>query len=123
LPEQRVYWNVQVVDALWNQVELVHRQSSLNGHQAHIDSDGRFRAVLSVEDPGVANWLDSGGHLKGLLIGRWYRSSSHPTPTLTKVKLAQLRDHLPPDTLMLTPVQRAEALRERRVGAQLRRRW
>jgi hypothetical protein len=123
LPEQLVYWNVQVVDALWNQVELVHRQSSLNGHQAQIDSDGRFRAVLSVEDPGVANWLDSGGHLKGMLIGRWYRSSSHPTPTLTKVKFAQLRDHLPPDTLMLTPAQRAEALRERRVGAQLRRRW
>jgi hypothetical protein len=123
LPEQLVYWNVQVVDALWNQVELVHRQSSLNGHQAQVDSDGRFRAVLSVEDPGVANWLDSGGHLKGMLIGRWYRSSSHPTPTLTKVKFAQLRDHLPPDTLMLTPEQRAEALRERRVGAQLRRRW
>lgn len=123
LPEQMVYWNIQVVDALWNQVELVHRQSSLNGHQAQVDSDGRFRAVLSVEDPGVANWLDSGSHLKGMLIGRWYRSSSHPTPTLTKVKFAQLRDHLPPDTLMLTPAQRAEALRERRVGAQMRRRW
>lgn len=123
LPEQLVYWNVQVVDALWNQVELVHRQSSLNGHQAHIDSDGKFRAVLSVEDPGVANWLDSGGNLKGMLIGRWYRSSSHPTPTLTKVKRADLHRHLPPDTLFVTPEQRAEALRTRRLGAQLRRRW
>lgn len=123
LPERHVYWNVQVVDALWNQVELVHRQSSLNGHQARLDGDGRFRAVLSVEDPGIANWLDSGGNLRGLLIGRWYRSSSHPTPTLTKVKFAELHRHLPADTPRITPAQRAEALRTRRIGAQLRRRW
>ncbi|MCY1447451.1 hypothetical protein D9M71_640730 [compost metagenome] len=112
-----------MVDALWNQVELVHRQSSLNGHQAHLDSDGRFRAVLSVEDPGIANWLDCGGNLRGMLIGRWYRSSSHPTPTLTKVKFAELHRHLPADTPRTTPAQRAEALRTRRIGAQLRRRW
>lgn len=123
LPEQHVYWNVQVVDALWNQVELVHRQSSLNGHQAHVDRDGRFRAVLAVEDPGVANWLDTGGNLRGMLIGRWYRSSSHPTPRLTKVLLSELHDHLPADTLRVSPEQRAEALRVRRIGAQLRRRW
>ena len=123
LPEQHVYWNVQVVDALWNQVELVHRQSSLNGHQAHVDRDGKFRAVLAVEDPGVANWLDTGGNLKGMLIGRWYRSSSQPTPRLTKVPVAELHRHLPADTLHITPEQRAEALRVRRIGAQLRRRW
>jgi len=123
LPEQRVYWNVQVIDALWNQIELVHRQTSLNGHQARIDSDGRFRAVLSVEDPGVHNWLDTGGHRKGMLIGRWYRCSSHPTPSLTRIKLADLRQHLPADTPAISAEERATMLRYRRVGAQLRRRW
>ncbi|MFP3408236.1 hypothetical protein SB757_26870, partial [Pseudomonas sp. SIMBA_065] len=92
-------------------------------HQAHVNGDGKFRAVLSVEDPGVANWLDTGGNLKGMLIGRWYRSSSHPTPILKKVKLADLDEHLPLDTLRVTPVERGEALRVRRIGAQLRRRW
>jgi hypothetical protein len=123
LPEQRVYWNVQVIDALWNQVELVHRQTSLNGHQAQIDSDGRFRSVLSLEDPGVHNWLDTGGHRRGMLIGRWYRCSSHPTPSLTKIKLTDLRRHLPADTPAISAEERAEALHHRRVGAQLRRRW
>lgn len=123
LPKSHVYWNIQVIDALWNQVELVHRQSSLNGHQAVLDSDGKFRAVLSVEDPGVANWLDSDGNLKGMLIGRWYRSSSHPVPKISKVKLAELVDHLPKDTRYLSPTERQAALRERRLGAQLRRRW
>ena len=41
-------------------VDWVNRQSSLNDAQAHIDSDGRFRAVISQQDPGVPNWLDKG---------------------------------------------------------------
>lgn len=123
LPEQRPYWNVQVIDALWNQVEYVYRQSSLNGLQAAIDPDGKFRAVLSHQDPGVANWLDSGGNLYGMLIGRWYRCSSHPTPTAKKVKFADLASHLPDITPRITPEGRAEALRKRRIGSQLRRKW
>lgn len=123
LPESHVYWNIQVVDALWNQVELVHRQSSLNGHQACLDTDGKFRAVVSAQDPGVANWLDTAGNLRGMLIGRWYRSSSHPTPSVTKVKLSELDHYLPADSPRVTAQQRQQALRTRRAGAQLRRRW
>jgi hypothetical protein len=123
LPEKRHYWNIQVADGLWNQVELVYRQSSLNGHQAAIDADGIFRAVLSAEDPGIHNWLDTGGNLYGSLIGRWYRCSSHPTPTVKKVPLKEVRQHLPATTPFITPEARGESLRERRIGAQLRRRW
>lgn len=123
LPQKRHYWNVQVIDGLWNQVELVYRNSSLNGHQAVVDADGKFRAVLSLQDPGVANWLDTGGNTYGMLIGRWYRCSSHPTPSLKKVKLEDLRQHLPASTPAFSAAQRAEQLRQRRIGAQLRRRW
>jgi hypothetical protein len=123
LPETRPYWNIQVIDALWNQVEIVYRQSSLNGHQARTDTDGKFRAVLSHRDPGVYNWLDTGGNLYGMLIGRWYRCSSQPTPTVTKVKLADLRAHLPACVTFATEEERAFMLRERRFGGQLRRRW
>lgn len=123
LPEEHVYWNVQVIDELWNQVDILHRHSSINGFTAHIGDHGTFCAVLSPEDPGVPNWLDTGGRHRGMLIGRWYRCSSHPVPTATKVPLAELRDHLPPTTPITTPDQRAQQLRARRVGAQLRRRW
>ena len=123
LPQSHVYWNVQVIDRLWNQVELLHSQSSLNGHQAHIDSDGKFRAVLCVSDPGVPNWLDTLGNLKGMLIGRWYRCSDHPVPTLKKIKLSELRQHLPADTPTTSAEERRKALSKRSLGAQLRRRW
>ena len=123
LPKSHVYWNVQVIDSLWNQVELVHVQSSLNGHQAQIDSDGRFRAVLSASDPGVPNWLDTLGNLRGMLIGRWYRCSDHPVPTLQKVKLSELRDYLPAGTPEMNAEERRRVLGKRSLGAQLRRRW
>lgn len=123
LPEKRPYWNVQVIDALWNQVDYVYRQSSLNGLQAAIDGDGKFRAVLSHRDPGIANWLDTGGNLYGMMIGRWYRCSDHPTPSVTKVKYADLQSALPDHAVRISPEDRAEALRKRRIGSQLRRKW
>lgn len=123
LPERRRYWNVQLNDELWNATEYVNRQSSLNGGQSHVDSDGRFRAVISLEDPGVPNWLDTAGYYKGTMIGRWFDCSSHPVPTLKKVSLAEVREHLPADTPTVTPQARIRDLRDRRIGAQMRRRW
>lgn len=123
LPANQKYWNVQLNDELWNAIEFVYRQSSLNGRQARLDSDGRFRAVIALEDPGVPNWLDPVGTAYGMLIGRWYAADSAPMPTLTPVPLAELRRHLPADTPVVTPKERARQLAERRLGAQLRRRW
>lgn len=123
LPGQRPYWNVQLNDELWNAIEFVYRQSSLNGHQARVDTDGRFRAVIAHVDPGVPNWLDPVGSRQGMLIGRWYGCSSNPLPTMTRVPFAELRRHLPADTPRVSAEERAKQLRARRLGAQLRRRW
>lgn len=112
-----------MIDAIWNQAESVHRQTSLNGAQACIDRDGRFRAVLAHRDPGLANWLDTAGNREGMLIGRWYRCSSQPTPVLLKVKFEELARLLPADAPHVTAAERQARLRERRLGAQLRRKW
>jgi hypothetical protein len=79
--------------------------------------------VLSPDDPGIHNWLDTGGNLFGSLVGRWYRCSAHPTPTVTKIRLQDLAQHLPRSTARMTREQREAQLRIRRIGAQLRRRW
>lgn len=123
LPANCKYWNVQINDELWNQVEFGYRQSSLNAHQAVLDADGKFRAVLALEDPGVPNWLDSGGHLRGMLVGRWHGADSYPMPTMKKVPFADIAKHLPADTPKVSAKERDAALRERNIGLQLRRRW
>ena len=123
LPKQQRYWNVQLNDVLWNAIEFIYRQSSLNGRQARLDKDGKFRAVISLTDPGVPNWLDPAGYTQGMLMGRWYAADSHPMPTLKRVPLAKVRDYLPAETPTMTAEQRGEQLRARRIGGQLRRRW
>ena len=123
LPDNPRYWNIQVNDPYFNAVEYVYRQASLNGHQARLDSDGKFRAVLSKTDPGVPNWLDSGDFTEGMLMGRWTQCDTAPLPELKRVKLADLRQHLPADTPVVSEAERREVLSKRRLGAQMRRRW
>ncbi|WP_233810145.1 DUF1214 domain-containing protein [Paraburkholderia sp. HP33-1] len=123
LPQTRRYWNVQLNDALFNALDYIDHQSSLNGVQAHVDEDGHFRAVIAHRDPGVINWLDTCGVNRGTAIGRWYGCSSEPVPTLKRVPLSELRDHLPAGTRFVEAGERERLLRARRIGAQLRRRW
>ena len=123
LPDERRYWNIQLNDELFNAIEYIHCQSSLNGHQAAIDGDGKFRAVIALEDPGVPNWLDPGGHRQGTAIGRWLECDSHPLPTIERLPLAELRSRLPADVPVIDPAERERRLRARVRGAQLRRRW
>jgi hypothetical protein len=123
IPKDCSYWNFQLVDDFWRSLEWVHRQSSLNGFTARLDGDGKFRAVVSIQDPGVPNWLDTVGRKTGMIYGRWTNSSSDIAPTVTKVKLTELRQHLPTDTPGVTAQERDATIRLRRKGAQLRRRW
>ena len=123
LPERVRYWSFLLTDDLFATIDWTHRQSSLNGHQARIDTDGHFRAVVAPRDPGVPNWLDTGGCLHGAIQGRWNQASSAPHPTLTRVALEDVRNHLPADTPVVTLEEREKVLRERRLGAQMRRKW
>ena len=123
LPEQVRYWNVQLNDMMWNTVDWMNHQSSLNGGQARIDSDGRFRAVIARADPGVPNWLDPGGIAEGSIMLRWTGASSGPEPRLTLIDEGAVRDHVPQDTPTITAAERQEQLRARRRAVQMRRRW
>jgi hypothetical protein len=123
LPKECRYWQALVGDDRFCTVDWVNRQSSLNDHQAQLDTDGRFRAVISKRDPGVPNWLDKADYPWGVIQIRWNLASNYPDPTVTKVPLAELRDHLPPDTPVVTPEQRVELLAARREAAQFRRIW
>jgi hypothetical protein len=123
LPRECRYWQALVGDDRFCTVDWVNRQSSLNDVQAHIDRDGRFRAVISRRDPGVPNWLDKGDYPWGIIQMRFFRADAYPVPTVVKVAHDELRSHLPQDTPVVTPAQRREQLRARREAAQLRRIW
>ena len=85
------------------------------GLHPHLNGEEHARSNL----PG--NWLDTHGNISGAIVGRWYDCSDHPEPSLTRVKIAEIRDTCIP-TRPLSVEERRAALLERSRGAQLRRR-
>ena len=95
------------------------RGASLNSSQARFDEDGSFTCVLSLEDPGVHNWLDPDGLARGFLFLRWAGLDPARVPervpalSTRLLPVAALREALPRETHWLTPDER-ERLRVQR---------
>ena len=111
------YWEVQLGDRWYQSLDYVNRPTTINDAQAVLDDDGVFRLVISPEDHGVANWLDTAGIADGYLTYRYNLPETAPVPTLTLLAATDLASHLPATTPRLTPDERAETQRERRRGA------
>ncbi len=112
VPEAR-YWAFQLCDLWFKSLDYANRQTSINGRQAHIDSDGLFRCVIAHEDPGVPNWLDTAGHLEGMIQYRFVWSETCPQPVARVVKFAEVRDGLPADTPLVDEDTRREIISRR----------
>ncbi|MEM7142319.1 MAG: DUF1214 domain-containing protein [Actinomycetota bacterium] len=115
-PPPCTYWGVQLGDRWYQSLDYIDRQSSLNDHQAVLDPDGVFRAVVAHEDPGFANWLDTGGCDGGSITYRWNQAEHDELARLRLVRLADL-DAALPTSPRVTSEARAETLRRRRAGA------
>ena len=123
VPDSYKYWSIILTNDLYETTDWYNNQSSLNDMQGLVDDDGVFRTVISARDPGVHNWLDISGYPTGAIQGRWFEASEKPMPTLRKVQLADVLEHLPETTRLVSPQQRAIALRNRRLAAQMRIIW
>jgi hypothetical protein len=113
-PPQGVYWSYSLGNPWWETIHYGRHQSSLNAHQAVVDSDGLVRVVVCGRDPGVANWLDTAGFSNGAMILRCVRTSSAPTPSSRVVAFDEIASALPTDTARVTADQRASVLERRR---------
>lgn len=113
-PPVGVYWSISLGNPWLETIHYGRHQSSLNGHQAVVDSDGIFRAVLAPTDPGVANWLDTAGHSNGAMLLRCVRTETAPVPSTRVVKADEVLVSLPADTTTITPAERASVIEARR---------
>lgn len=123
VPTKCQYRSMILTNEIYETTDWVNNQSSLNLDQAAPDSDGRLRIVVSRTDPGVKNWLDTAGHPRGVVQGRWTECNSQPMPATKVVKLKDLKQALPKDVETVTPDERQAMLRERRRAYQERPQW
>jgi hypothetical protein len=113
-PPEGLYWSFSLGNVWWETIDYGNRQSSLNGHQAVVDDDGKVRVVVAHQDPGAANWLDTGGHSEGAIILRCVRTVTAPVPTVEVVRFDRLAERLPTGTHRVSPSERAAVIQMRR---------
>jgi hypothetical protein len=90
LPPSR-FTNVMLWNVHMQTLEYRSRRSSLNSAQMVTDADGHYRIVISATDPGVPNWLDTGGHRRGTIFWRFLLPEHDPeTPRCRVVPVGQL---------------------------------
>jgi len=124
---QAAYLGFQLSDT-WGQgqaPQYIERTGSLNGSQARANEDATYTYVIAPADPGVHNWLDTGGLHAGTFCTRWQNlppgvNAKGAVKDIRVVKLAQLKQALPPETVWVTPQQRT-AQRKARMAAFARR--
>ena len=110
------YWGFQLGD-VWDRTLPYHeRQTSLNMAQVHIEANGELHVVISGQDPGVANWLDTVGREEGEIVLRNYGSKVASVPTVRKMKFADIAANLPPGTKMVSGEERQQSLEHRRLA-------
>jgi hypothetical protein len=113
-------WSVALCNFWFESLEFGQRQTSLNGHWAELDPDGVFRGVIAHEDPGIPNWIDTEGNTRGTLAVRFLYAEQTPRPVLSRVKFADLLDHLPAGTRRIGAEERSAVLARRNRALQRR---
>lgn len=93
------YQGVQLGSVWYTSLDYINHQTSLTADQAKVDPDGKIRFVISEQDPGLANWLETTGHARGYVQFRWQRVTRDLTPqdgpAAELVKVDELGDLLP----------------------------
>lgn len=116
-----LFRNVVLCDAFFMSLNYWSRIGSLNMVQMAPDEDGWFTYVVAHEDPGVHNWLDTGGLQRTIFGQRWQafaRDGATETPSLSvrTVKFKDLEAALPQGVRRIDSAGRRDQIAHREAG-------
>jgi hypothetical protein len=111
------YHSITLYDFWFRSFDYWNRTSSLNSGQVTFNPDGSITYVISLQDPGIHNWLDPAGYHEPLLWIRWqghnWAADEAPWARSELVKLKDLPRLLPPHVKRVTAEERAQQRSER----------
>jgi hypothetical protein len=98
------------------------RTGSLNNGQSAADEDGNFTYAISPRDPGIHNWLDTGGLHETIVLHRWQGvrrgMKESEQPRYFSAELVKLDDieRSTAGAKRVTSVERAKQIRDRQAS-------
>jgi hypothetical protein len=116
-----LFRNAVLQDVFMLSLDYWARVNSLNMAQMAADEDGRFTYVIAHEDPGVHNWLDTGGLRRVIFGQRWQafardRAPEEPQVSARIVKFRDLDTALPDGVRRIDSAGRREQIAARAAG-------
>ena len=90
-PPEAPYWMIQIMDRWLDTADFRRRRVHLNDAQVELEADGSYRIAVSPRDPGLPNWLDTGGRREGYMAFRWVLATGVEPPTVRRVPIAEGR--------------------------------
>ncbi len=84
-------WNFQLDNWWMESLDYRYHTVHVNKHTAHYEADGSVRVIVSHDDPGLPNWIETAGHSLGTLCWRWIGADEHPPVDAVVMKRADLR--------------------------------
>ncbi|MEM9704785.1 MAG: DUF1214 domain-containing protein [Pseudomonadota bacterium] len=73
-------WNFQLNNIWMESLDYRHASVHTNNELAAYNDDGSVTVVVSPEDIGAENWLNTGAHRRGTMLWRWTGADEHPIP-------------------------------------------
>ena len=115
------YFVVPITNIWGTTNDIIHRTASLNKAQSMPNRDGTYSFVISMQDPGIHNWVDPCDMHEGIITARWAefpggRPAGRVAAETRLVKLEQLQTELPAETHFVTGEERKKQLSERAQG-------
>lgn len=117
-----IYRTIVLHDFWFRTLDYWKHTSNLSSGQSAANEDGTYTYVISIEDPGVHNWLDPMGLHELLVLHRWQGLPENGEPWVNgeRVKFQDLHNVLPAGVKRVTAKERQQQLAERRRQFDLR---
>lgn len=90
VPPKCEYWNLQLCNHWLESLDYNHHTVHVNHHSAVADPSGRVRIVVSPDDTGLPNWLDTAGHRRGCIVLRQVGTSRPYDPSCRVLRHTEL---------------------------------
>lgn len=116
-----LFRNVVLCDRFFLSLNYWSRTGSFNMAQMAADEDGQFTFVVAHQDPGVHNWLDTGGLNRTIFGCRWQvlprdGTAERPAMSVRVARFADLAQELPAGVRRITADGRREQIARREAG-------
>ncbi|MFC2129494.1 hypothetical protein ACFLQX_01805 [Bacteroidota bacterium] len=85
-------WNFQLNNYWMESLDYRFFNICINKRSAVVQPDGLVRVIISKNDPGLPNWIETAGHNEGTMCWRWYRIHEGSSPVDPDCKVIKINE-------------------------------